>query len=608
MFIENGKIKSITKRKPTRANIPEIKGKGKYLIPGLINMYTHVNENNLWLYLANGQTAIKDAPSHLTALGLRDKIEKGELIGPRIFAVGLRATGMPAPYPSQQPIRTAEEGIMQVRETKRLGYDGMFIYGSCDKDTYQPIIDEADKLGLHISGHFPQNVDLETALNTTQKSFDNLTGVTRHGRLRLDKEQFMNGLLQNNQAITPTLTVHKLWSKSDKKDSIYSTIPKEYIPHKMRANWLPVTNGSGSYPYKEVATLIKEMHDRGIQLFIGSDGGFPLVVSGFSYHDEIENFSDLGISNAEILKMATVQSADFLGYEHLGLVKEGYEADLVLLDKNPLKDLKNLKTISHIVVRGKPISKSEIDQQLVNLRNSVSNPKDRFAKWQSITNTWKEESVTHYKLTHHGLVVGEERVYLNKKDNRNFTLSSINVMDGPDARESYLFARINNKRMDSLYIESRAPEGIYQATITTTKTKALINGTAPYHGDFEYEEPLEPGTLLIGPFTSRYFEMDLAANYVLAMQLKRTLQENQADQLPVIQIELNNEEYGKNLIVDNSDYTVLRLTDNLYKIIYNVMSGYRTLTTSSNVVDISINDKDEVIAIKQGSKQILKSI
>lgn len=315
----DGIIHSITDEKPLNSSYDEIDGKGKYLIPGLINMYTHVNEDNLWLYLANGQTTVKDAPSHLTALGLRDRIDNGEIIGPRIFAVGLRATGMPSAYSTQQPSRTPEEAITQVQEAKRLGYDGMFIYGSCDPDTYQPILDEAKRLEFPISGHFPQNVDLDRAINGSQESFDNLTGITRRGKLRFDKEEFIEGLKASGKVLTPTLTIHRLWSKSDKKDSIYNTIRKEYIPNKMKANWLPIVNGPGSYPYHEVEKLVKELYQNGIQLFIGSDGGFPLVINGFAYHDEIENFSRLGISNEAILKMATIQSAKHLGYQNLGL-------------------------------------------------------------------------------------------------------------------------------------------------------------------------------------------------------------------------------------------------------------------------------------------------
>jgi len=604
VLVENGLIKSITNRKPLGQFDVEINGKKKFLMPGMVNMYTHVNEDNLWLYLANGQTTIKDAPSHLTALGLKKSIDNNEIDGPRIFAVGLRATGMPAPYHSQQPVTTPDDARAQLREAKRLGYDGMFIYGSCDKETYQPIIDEAKKLGFHITGHFPQNVDLETALNPTQKSFDNLTGLTRRGELRMDREKLISGLLKTGQAITPTLTVHKLWSKSNKNDSIYANIPKEFVPNTMRANWLPITNESGSYPYEKVSDLLKEMYNRGIQLYIGSDGGFPLVVSGYSYHDEINNFSDLGIPNDEILKIATIQSAKFLGYENLGLVKENYLADLLILDNNPLKDISNLKTINHVISRGKPYAKNELDNELEKLKNRLNNPRNRFINWSNEINSWAQDSIHKYQLKTNEIVVGEEHIYIKKQDDRNFQLEAVNVMDGPDSRETYLYANVINKQMDSLYIKTLTPEGIYEAIIKRDNNKATITGTAPFHGEFSYEEEWLPGTLFLGPFTSRYYDLDITANYVLAMLLKRNLNDNQADQLPVIQIELNSEEFGKKLIVDDSEYTILNTGENNYKIIYNGFSGYRAITQGSFVIDVSMMDNNLPKSISYGSKTI----
>ena len=71
VIVKNDLIKSITNKKPSGKFDIEINGKNKFLMPGMVNMYTHVNEDNLWLYLANGQTTVKDAPSHLTALGLK---------------------------------------------------------------------------------------------------------------------------------------------------------------------------------------------------------------------------------------------------------------------------------------------------------------------------------------------------------------------------------------------------------------------------------------------------------------------------------------------------------------------------------------------------------
>lgn len=602
--VDKGLIRYIGRKRPEGNFNKEIDVGNKFMMPGLINMYTHVNEDNLWLYLANGQTTVRDAPSHLSALGLRDKIEEGELIGPRIFAVGLRATGMPAPYPTQQPIRTSEEGIAQVREAKRLGYDGMFVYATCDADTYGPINMEAQRQDLDLSGHYPQNIALGSALNSFQSSFDNLTGLTRRGELRVDKDSLIQGLVVSRKAVIPTLTVHRLWSESNKRDSIWAKVPKEYIPNKMKANWLPIENGRGDYPYDKVADLVKEMYDRGVRIFLGSDGGYPLVIHGFSYHDEIANFSRLGIPNSAILKMATIQAASHLGYENLGLVKERYLADLLILEGNPLRDLDQLQHLNHVVVNGKIIERATIDDQLRLLRQRLVDNGSQFGNWKAILDQWPQDSVITYQMSNNELPVGEERLLIQHGPQGDFTLQSVNVMDGPDARETYLYAKVGGRKMDSLYVRSIANEGTYEVSVTTGKTKAIIEGWAPYHGSFQYEAPLETGTLLLGPFMSRYFEMDMVANYVLAMLLKRNLGTNQADQLPIVQVELNSEEYGENLIVDTSGYTILNVDNQQYKIIYEGMSGYRSITAPSNVIDVRMGEKGLPIEIRQLGKSI----
>lgn len=582
-------IKSVTAEKPSGQFDMEIEADGKFLMPGLINMYTHVNEDNLILYLANGQTTVKDAPSHLTALGLRERIRSGDLVGPRIFAVGLRATGLPAPYHSQQPARTEAEAREQVRESKRLGYDGMFIYGSCDPAIYWAIIEEASKLDFHISGHFPLHVNLDEALNKTQISFDNLTGLTRRGELLVNNDSLLQGMLEKGQAITPTLTVHRLWSLSDKNDSIYEAIPKEFIPHKMKASWSP-GNGSGTYPYDKITDLIKSMYDKGIPIYIGSDGGYPMVVNGFSYHQELENLHEIGVPTDELLWIATKKSAEFLNYENLGLVKEGFLADLLLLDENPLEDIKNLQTISFVFVNGQPFSEEYLEGKLDELKRKIENPGDRFDPWTEVTSSWKEEdSIIHYSVIKHDVEVGEEKIRIDLRDKRNFTLESINIMDGPDMRETYTYVSVSDRKVDSLSIKSVTPEGAYIATISTNKTQANINGTAPFHGDFSYTASIYPGTLLLGPFTSRYFDLDIGINYVLAMLMSRPLSMGEADQLPVIQVELNSEEYGRKLIVDDSEYTIYRENESTYKIIHQGFSGYRTITRPSFVLDVQVN-------------------
>ncbi len=273
ILIQNGIVENIDDAETTI--IPEnytlIEGNGNYILPGLINMYTHVNESNLMLYLANGQTTVRDIPSHINVLGLREQVKNGERLGPRILSYGLRATGAPAPFHSQQPIFTSAQGRQQVREAKRLGYDGMMIYATCPPVVYEAILDEAEKIGLPISGHFPIFVDENVVLNGKQNEFDNLTGLTRRGQLKINKEKLLHCLKKHNKAITPSLAVHHIWSLAHKKDSLYHSPLMKYIPPKLKASWKPQTDEIptiGNYPYQKVARLVKELNDHKIPVFL----------------------------------------------------------------------------------------------------------------------------------------------------------------------------------------------------------------------------------------------------------------------------------------------------------------------------------------------------
>ena len=269
-----------------------------------------------------------------------------------------------------------------------------------------------------------------------------------------------------------------------------------------------------------------------------------------------------------------------------------------------MDDISNLKSISHVVSKGKSYSKEQLDKELENLKDNLKNPRDRFTKWKDVTDAWPEDSLYKYQLKNNDIIVGEEHINLKKQDDRNFTLEALNVMDGPDSRETYLYANVINKQMDSLYIKSITPEGTYEAKLKRNQNEVTVTGTAPFHGDFQYEEQWIPGTLLLGPFTSRYFDLDITANYVLAMLLKRNLDTNQADQLPVIQIELNSEEFGKKLIIDNSEYTILNTEEDNFKIIYKGFSGYRAITQGSFVIDVSVTENKIPKSITYGSKTI----
>lgn len=608
VLISGGRIEKI---EPSNSlSIPPsyevIDGRGKYLLPGFINMYTHVNESNLILYLANGQTTVRDLPSHINVLGLREEVKNGRTIGPNILAYGLRATGAPAPFHTQQPIFTPQQGIEQVREAKRLGYDGMFIYATCDPKTYYAILDEAEKLNFPISGHFPLFIAEDLVLRGKQMEFDNLTGLTSRGKLRIEKNKLIAALDKHKKAITPSLVVHHLWSKTEKQDSLFEHPFMDYVPPKLKATWKPDNNNSSStYPYQEVASLIKELSDRGIQLFLGSDGGYPLVVPGFAFLEEMALFAKAGIDNYKILQYATADAAGFLHLEEKGTLEEAKVADMVLLDGNPLQDINNTRNIAGTFINGKWLSKAYFEKALIELKKENLAKQDRFGQWQHFfpdSGKLKKLSYTFYSNDYE---IGEQKITIDTMEDRKLGITSVMIMDSPDYRETYSYHLVNRGQMDSLFILNKGSEGETRAALARRGDSIYISGYSPFHGDFQYQVFAPPQSQLWAPFTSRYYDMENVMSYFTALQFGTKLAVDESNQFSVYQIELNSEEFGDRYILDESTTTLYRKDENEYRIFYPGFSGYPNRTRLPFTIKIKTNTEKIPLEISDG-KQVIK--
>jgi imidazolonepropionase-like amidohydrolase len=113
------------------------------------------------------------------------------------------------------------------------------------------------------------------------------------------------------------------------------------------------------------AKITKALHDAGARLVVGTDTPHPFVVPGFSVHEELQNFVSVGLSPYEALKAATVDAAEFMGASgEFGVVRPGARADLVLLEDNPLADVKNASHIAGVMVRGRWLSKEHLQRDL----------------------------------------------------------------------------------------------------------------------------------------------------------------------------------------------------------------------------------------------------
>ncbi len=387
VIIKDGKIVKLGKAWKTRVpkNATVIDGKGKYLTPGLFDMHVHIwLDDELELYLANGVTGVRDMFGNFGRLSLKKKIEEGHILGPRLYVASPILDGDPPYWEGSTVITSPQDGEGYVKTYKGMGYDFIKIYEGLTNYVYAAIIEAAKEEDIPVVGHVPSLVDIKKALQSGQKSIEHLDKYT-------DSEDLYNMTIENNvwNCLTIVLYTNRILPLLGEK-----VAGIEYVDPRSVSIWgvrMGLPRGSAvqyvesneyiadSLPQETIdyyveriqsiiedqKTLTKNLYDKGARILLGTDANNPFVVPGFSVHDELHNLVDAGLTPYEAIKAGTYDAAEFLNIlEEAGSVEENKNADLILLDGNPLEDISNMRNIEGVMVRGQWISKSEIENML----------------------------------------------------------------------------------------------------------------------------------------------------------------------------------------------------------------------------------------------------
>lgn len=158
----------------------------------------------------------------------------------------------------------------------------------------------------------------------------------------------------------------------------------KYIPDAWRRRWhdvfqeRPVNVVASSLADRKASSdlrlkIVGAMHRAGVHFLAGADVPNPYIYPGYSLHEEFELLAEVGLSPLEILQTATVNPAKFLGREkEIGTIEKGKLADLVLLDANPLEDIRNTTKIAAVVANGRFLSKQDLEKLLSDLEKANS--------------------------------------------------------------------------------------------------------------------------------------------------------------------------------------------------------------------------------------------
>ncbi|HET9425795.1 MAG TPA: amidohydrolase family protein [Gemmatimonadaceae bacterium] len=383
-------------RVPAGARV--IDGRGKYLIPGLWDMHVHTvtpgGRYLLGLYVANGVTGVRDMVSDWTAIGAwRREITSGRLIGPRIVASGPYLEGGPSPI-AHILARTPDQGRAGVDSLVALGVDFVKVHGQLDPETYFAIARRARERGIAFAGHVSSAVGAAAASDSGQRSIEHMLGIpipctaadsvslaprfsvqTLLGRCTsTDLAPLYARLSRNGTWVTPTLVAAveiSRWPSRDLPgDSLAGYLPdsikqfvREIFP--MPAGIPAGADATGRALFSKRLAQVMALHRAGVGILAGTDAPLRNSPPGFGLHEELLMLTRAGLSNIDALRAATSGPARYFGMDSLGTVEAGKVADLVLLDANPLDDIRNTRRIAAVMANGRLIEGRERSRLLV---------------------------------------------------------------------------------------------------------------------------------------------------------------------------------------------------------------------------------------------------
>lgn len=414
VLVEGEKIKAICQAEELGDEVARIDFDGKCVLPGLIDVHVHSEDWQAPLYLAKGITAVRDVGCALEAVLRRRERWNASAVAPRLVCTGPVLDNPGNTWPAlTQVVHDPEDARKWVDILVERGVDQIKAYAFLELACFQAIVDQAHKHGKRVVAHLGKHVNARQAIEAGLDELEHLSGVAE----ALSAERNQEGtswdffklwaainLGEANRLIdlieergTMIAVTRLVWLRlASTWDSRYQFHPQmEYTPRPLREYW---ETFSPKHPHVQrapkgmampsrldraqqiagMAIFTAELFRRDLKILIGTDAPFPNLLPGFSYHDEIHALLECGLSEKRALQAATLAGAQALEIDDLvGAVEAGKQADLIVVNGNPLEDMQVLERIEAVIHNGGWLIPQELLQQAAEYAQQAEPPVER---------------------------------------------------------------------------------------------------------------------------------------------------------------------------------------------------------------------------------------
>lgn len=377
------------------ADVERLSAAGLYVMPGLAEMHAHVPpmragqqqiEDVLILYLAHGITTIRGMLGESGHLVLREQLASGELIGPRLLTSG--------PSFNANSVASPAAAAAMARAQAEAGYDLLKLHPGLWPEAFRAIAETAEALGIDYSGHVSVAVGLDRVLASRQGSIDHLDG---YGEALVPRDHPLHGTTPGLFAINlvagmdpagipelvrrtveagianvPTQSLLENWAVAN-IDALMARPAMRWMPEATRQQWQEslarirsqIPAGTAEDFIQIRRQLLAALHQAGAVILLGADAPQIFNVPGDAIHHELEIYVEVGMSPAEALATGTIHVARYLDQAGIhGCLNPGCVADLVVLRKNPLEDIRHARKIEGVMRAGRWFDRAALDELL----------------------------------------------------------------------------------------------------------------------------------------------------------------------------------------------------------------------------------------------------